>query len=111
MAKFHFFVYAAFILFTTFCVIVAVSNGDPIIFSLDPIPFAVEMPAYGLVFLGILIGLGCGWVVSFISGVRHARRHRTAENKIKELEKKLNSHESANNNLSNSDNSGKSPSD
>ncbi len=107
----RFIMYAAFILFTAFCVIIAVSNGDTILFSLEPIPFNMEMPAYGLVFLGILIGLGGGWIVSFLSGIRHARRHRTADNKIKELEKKLNTKETENIKLSNSDNSGKSSSE
>lgn len=106
----RFIFYAAFILFTLLCIIIAVSNGTTILFSLEPIPLNIEMPAYGLVFLGIVIGLCGGWIVSILSGIKNARRHRIADKKIKELEKKLHSQDSSNIKLSNSDNSGKSSS-
>ena len=103
-------IYAAFIIFTTLCIIIAVSNGTNILFSLEPIPFNIEMPAYGLVFIGIIIGLSGGWVVSILSGIKNARRHRKAEMVIKDLEQKLKSHDSQNIELSNTDNNGKSSS-
>jgi uncharacterized integral membrane protein len=81
--------YAAFILFTLFCIIIAVSNGDIINFSLNPLPVNISMPAYMLVFIGILLGLLGGWMVSILSGIRHARRHRVADKKIQELEKQI----------------------
>lgn len=106
----RFIIYAAFILFTSLCVVIAVSNGTVVLFSLEPIPFNVEMPAYGLVFLGIFIGLCGGWIVAILSGIKNARRHRTADKKIRELEQKLKSQESKNIELSNTDNNGKSSS-
>jgi len=99
--------YAAFILFTVLCIIIAVSNSTPIIFSLEPLPINVAMPAFGLVFVGILIGLIGGWIVSIFSGIRHARRHRLADKKIKELEKQIKTPASTNIELSKEDNRGK----
>ena len=106
----RFIFYAAFTLFTLLCVIIAVSNSAPVVFSLNPLPVNFTMPAYGLVFIGIFIGLIGGWVVSIFSGVRHARRHRLAEKRIKELEKQIINADGSNNNLSNSSNRGKSSS-
>lgn len=99
--------YAAFILFTVLCIIIAVSNSTPIIFSLEPLPINIAMPAFGLVFVGILIGLIGGWIVSIFSGIRHARRHRLADKKIKELEKQIKTPASTNIELSKEDNRGK----
>ena len=69
------------------------------------------MPAYMLVFLGIMVGLLGGWIVSIYSGIRHARRHRLANKKIIELENQIKSHNSATIELSNSSNRGKSSSE
>ncbi|MCC3862478.1 LapA family protein [Pseudemcibacter aquimaris] len=106
----RFIFYAGFIFFTCFCIIVAVSNGDNVTFSLFPLPVLVDLPAYMLVFMGILIGLGGGWLVSIYSGIRHARRHRLADKKIKELENKLKSMGVSNIELSNDKKHGKSTS-
>lgn len=103
----RFIFYAAFILFTVLCVIIAVSNNTPVIFSLEPLPINIAMPAFGLVFLGILIGLIGGWIVSIFSGIRHARRHRLADKKIKALEKQIKTPTSTNIDLSKDDNRGK----
>ena len=85
----RFLFYAAFLIFTLFCIIVAVSNGDSINFSLNPLPINMTMPAFMLVFIGIIIGLVGGWCVSIFNGIKHARRHRVADKKIKELENEL----------------------
>ena len=63
-----------------------------------------------LVFLGIFIGLSGGWLVSIFTGIKHARRHRMADKKIKELESELKKHNSSNIKLSNDENHGKSSS-
>lgn len=104
----RFILYAAFITFTIFCIIIATSNGDIVKFSLNPLPINIEMPAYGLIFMGIFIGLFGGWVVSVAAGIRHARRHRLADRNIKELEFQLKSQKSSNIDLSNSLKRGKS---
>lgn len=107
----RFIFYAVFILFTVFCIIIAVSNGDPINFSLSPFPLNITMPAFMLVFIGVFIGLIGGWIVSIFSGIRHARRHRLADKTMKELEKELKTYQSPNNELSKSANHGKNASD
>lgn len=107
----RFIFYVAFILFTGFCIIIAVSNGSPVMFSLEPLPVNIEMPAFWLVFLGLFIGLIGGWVVSIYSGIRHARRHRLADKKIKELQNELKKTGSANIDLSKSSIRGKSSSE
>jgi len=107
----RFIFYAAFILFTLLCVIIAVSNSAPVVFSLNPLPVNIEMPSFGLVFIGLFIGLGGGWVVSIYSGISHARRHRLADKKIKELEKQLKSSQDSNIDLSKDEKHGKTPSE
>lgn len=106
----RFLFYAAFSIFTFFCIIVAVSNGELINFSLNPLPFNFTLPAFMLVFIGIFIGLGGGWLVSIFNGVKHARRHRIADKKIKDLESELKKHDLGNIKLSNDQNHGKSSS-
>lgn len=87
----RFIFYAVFTLFTLFCIIIAVSNGETVNFSLNPLPVNIEMPGFMLVFLGIFIGLLGGWLVSISTSLKHARRHRLADKKINELEKELKS--------------------
>jgi lipopolysaccharide assembly protein A len=88
----RFIAYVAFVLFTLLCIIVALSNGTSVVFSLYPLPFEQEMPVFMLFFIGVFVGLFGGWVVSILSGIRHARRHRTAAKKIQDLEKQLKNH-------------------
>jgi hypothetical protein len=92
----RFIFYAAFTIFTTFCIIVAVSNGDAVDFSLNPLPINVTIPAFMLVFMGIFIGLAGGWCVAIFSNIKHARRHRLADKKIKKLENTLKKTKSSN---------------
>jgi len=83
------FVWVAFVIFTLFCIIIAVSNPDVVAFRFDPFPFEISLPLYMLVFLGILIGLGAGWLVAIQNSFRHSARHRRDAKRIKELEKQL----------------------
>ncbi len=107
----RFIFYAAFVLFTLLCISIAVSNSEIINFNLKPLTLNIAIPAYMLVFLGIMVGLLGGWIVSIYSGIHHARRHRLANKKISELEKQLNSLNSSTIELSNSSNRGKSSSE
>ena len=75
------------------------------------LPVNIEMPAFGLVFIGIFIGLCGGWIVSIYSGISHARRHRLADKKIKELEKEIKKADLTNIDLSKDQNRGKTPSE
>ncbi|MDG1996497.1 MAG: LapA family protein [Emcibacteraceae bacterium] len=96
----RFLFYAAFTIFTLFCIIVAVSNGDIVNFNLDPLPVNINVPAFMLVFIGIFIGLSGGWFVSIFSNLKHVRRHRQADKRIKELENTLKSTQTSNIDLS-----------
>lgn len=107
----RFIFYAAFVVFTLLCIIIAVSNSSPVVFSLNPLPVNIGMPAFGLVFIGIFIGLFGGWIVSIYSGISHARRHRLADKKIKELEKLIKSSPQSNIDLSKDEKHGKTPSE
>lgn len=80
---------AAFIIFTAFCVIVAVSNRTIVSFSLDPLPFAWEMPLYLLLFAGIFIGLGAGALVVIGKSVKQSHHNHKQTKKIHELENQV----------------------
>ncbi|MCF6216366.1 MAG: LapA family protein [Emcibacter sp.] len=80
---------AAFIIFTAFCIIVAVANRVDVTFSLAPLPFAWDLPLYILLFAGIFIGLGAGSLVVIAKSVRHARHNRQQTKIIRELEKQI----------------------
>jgi uncharacterized integral membrane protein len=99
----RFIAYVAFFLFTLLCIIVALSNSTQVVFSLYPLPIEQQMPVFMLFFIGVFVGLFGGWVVSILSGIRHARRHREAAKTILNLEKQLKNHISPHNNLSKSE--------
>lgn len=80
---------AAFIIFTAFCVIVAVSNRTVISFSLDPLPLAWDMPLYLLLFAGIFIGLGAGTLVVVGKSIIQAQQNLRQNRKISELESQI----------------------
>jgi len=44
----------------TLAAIVAIANRQPVTFSFDPLPFAIEVPLYSLLFGGLLTGLLIG---------------------------------------------------
>ncbi|HTR83285.1 MAG TPA: LapA family protein [Reyranella sp.] len=64
---------ALFVLFLLAGALVAVSNPQPVELSLWPLPYALKAPLYllivGLLFVGVLAGLGMGWWAA-----RHHRR-------------------------------------
>lgn len=78
---------AAFLIFTLFCIILAISNQQEITLTFSPFPLSISMPAFMLVFCGILIGLGAGWIVSIITSIKQATRQRCLQKRIKQLEK------------------------
>jgi len=83
------FTVAAFVIFTAFCVIVAVSNRTMVSFSLQPLPFALDMPLYLLLFAGIFIGLGAGALVVMAKTLKQASHNRALDKKIRDLEKQI----------------------
>lgn len=94
----RFFSLAAFIFFTAFCVVVAVSNRSIVSFSLHPLPFQWDMPLYLLLFAGIFIGLGAGALVVVGKSIKQSRHNHGQAKKIRDLEdqvKDLNPHENS----------------
>jgi len=75
---------AAFVIFTLFCAIVAVSNKTIVTFSLHPFPVTWDVPLYLLLFLGIFIGLGAGALVVMGKSFKHARHSRQQAKIIRE---------------------------
>jgi len=80
---------AAFVVFTVFCVIIAVSNRSVVAFSLDPLPVILDIPLYLVFFTGIFIGLGAGAVVVMAKTIRQARHNSRQARKTRDLEKQL----------------------
>lgn len=80
---------AAFVVFTVFCIIVAVSNRSVVAFSLDPLPVILDMPLYLVLFVGILLGFGAGALVVMAKSIRQSRHDRTQIKKIRDLEMRL----------------------
>ena len=83
------FTLAAFIIFTAFCTIVAVSNRTAVSVSLHPLPFAWDMPLYLVLFFGIFIGLGAGAIVVVGKSFIHAQTKRKQSKQIRDLEKQV----------------------
>ena len=83
------FVRVLFLLFLLAGVLIAVSNRQPVQLELWPLPHLVVLPLYllviGLLLLGVLAGLGLGWV----SGRHHRRRAREASGEAARLDREL----------------------
>jgi len=78
---------AAFIIFTIFAITLAISNQQIVTLDFAPFPLSLALPAFMLVFGGILIGLGGGWIVSINTSIKHAARQRKLQKRINALEK------------------------
>jgi uncharacterized integral membrane protein len=80
---------ALFLLFILVGVLIAVSNRQPVQLSLWPLPHLVVMPLYlvviGVLFLGVLAGLGLGWW----AGRHHRRRAREASGEAQRLDREV----------------------
>ncbi len=78
-----------FLLFLLAGVLIAVSNRQTVELALWPLPHLVVLPLYllviGLLLLGVLAGLGLGWV----SGRHHRRRAREASGEAARLDREL----------------------
>ena len=73
-------------------IIVAVSNRDVVSVDLWPLPFAIEIPLFVLLFAALVIGVMWGGVATWVSGGAarkaaraKAREARRADNEIKNL--------------------------
>lgn len=60
-------------------VMLAVANRDLVTLSLDPLGGDVAVPLYIVIFVTFLVGLVCGGILTWASGVRRRARKRKAE--------------------------------
>jgi uncharacterized integral membrane protein len=62
-----------------FLVMLAVANRDMVTLSLDPIGGDISLPLYLVIFCVFLLGLICGGLLTWASGVKRRRRKRREE--------------------------------
>jgi uncharacterized integral membrane protein len=60
-------------------IMLAVANRDLVSLSLDPIGGSIELPLYLVIFLAFFLGLICGGILTWASGVRRRIRKRREE--------------------------------
>ncbi len=60
-------------------VMLAVANRDMVTLSLDPIGGDISLPLYLVIFLAFLLGLICGGLLTWASGVKRRMRKRREE--------------------------------
>ncbi len=70
-------------------VVFAVANRHEVRLELWPLPFALDLPAYLLVFLSALAGLMLGAAVTWLAGARSRRRARSERRRAEALERQL----------------------
>lgn len=63
----------------------AVSNRDPAVLKLWPLPFELEMPVFLPVLCALVVGFITGGVVAWWSGGRHRRLARRQTNKLRRV--------------------------
>jgi uncharacterized integral membrane protein len=83
--------FISWILFLVIALIVAalsIANREVVTFSLDPLPFAFDLPLYALMLAAGFIGLIIGSVVTWLRG--HGTRHenRLHKREVEELKGK-----------------------
>ena len=69
----------------------AVANRAPVAVSLDPLPYAIEMPAYVALMIAIFVGLIIGGMSTWLAGRRWRREARLGRRNIKLLEAEVDS--------------------
>src|SRR5215472_16893918 len=71
------------------CAAFAISNRPPVSLVLWPLPFAIDLPLYLLVFAVLLIGFVLGAVTAWLGGWRRRRELRRSRRRIGTLEGEL----------------------
>jgi len=68
---------------------VAISNRQPVDLALEPIPFAISVPLYWIIFASLFAGILIGAFTMWWRDGRVRRRARRAESQARTLEKEL----------------------
>lgn len=71
------------------CIMIAVANHEVVKFSLDPLPFDVEMPQFVIIFASFLIGLLVGGLFLTFHRLRSSYHMKKAKRRIDALETQL----------------------
>lgn len=74
---------------------IGISNSAPVQLRLEPIPFAVELPLFLVIFICFIAGLMAGGVVVWWRDGQVRKRARTAESRAGKLEKELSTNASS----------------
>ncbi len=72
-----------------FAVLFAISNRDPVTFSLWPTPFTLEAPIYLATLLALAVGFVGGGFIAWANQHRNRARARRAEDRVFYLEREL----------------------
>jgi uncharacterized integral membrane protein len=67
----------------------AIANRAPVDVSFAPFPVQVELPVYGVLLLGLVLGGLIGGSAVWLGGHRHRRAARRMRNKVWALENQL----------------------
>ncbi|WP_339633008.1 lipopolysaccharide assembly protein LapA domain-containing protein [uncultured Sneathiella sp.] len=86
MLKFIFWI--VFLVIALAIAALSIANSELVVFSLDPLPFAFDLPLYALLLAAAFIGLLTGSIVTWLRGhpVRHENRLHKRE--VEELKGK-----------------------
>jgi uncharacterized integral membrane protein len=71
------------------CAAFAISNRSGVSLALWPLPLAIDLPLYLLVFAALLIGFVSGTIAAWLGGHRRRRELRRARRRIGALEGEL----------------------
>jgi putative membrane protein len=71
------------------CAAFAISNRPVVSLALWPLPFAIDLPLYLLVFAALLIGFAVGVIAAWLGGRRRRRELRRSRRRIGALEGEL----------------------
>jgi putative membrane protein len=63
----------------------AVANRNAVTFSLDPLPWTIELPLYGVLFAGLVVGLVLGLGTEWWRGRRWRREARARRREVQTL--------------------------
>ena len=67
----------------------AIANRTPVPVSFAPLPILIELPAYGVFLLGLVVGGLIGGVALWLAGMPQRRQARRMRNKVWALENQV----------------------
>jgi len=67
----------------------AIANRTPVEVSFAPFPVLIELPVYGVLLLGLVLGGLIGGIAVWLGGHRHRRAARRMRNKVWALENQV----------------------